>query len=369
MPSPFLSQFQGLKLRFPGRKNCWRCIRTIRFFLYQTARLYFCPHGWECWIWGVSHYRIYLRWFFSLEISKCGCSLQQQLVFLLPPSLLPVVHMETNTDVFKAFHLKYLLKSVWLGALNLPLSYKIYTKQQKKLPSGILRVVEIPYFLMWGRFRIFSLSWATWESFQHRVLDRWILTAPPGDFQNPWSLKCCKPGAGAVPQLLEYCSVSVLLTPWSSSTSLKMGDKPRFYFGFLPRTAVISLPPHSEVFPLALFSSSFHLHNQRAFFSSLSHVTHCDTWQFSLHHCTPRPLSCTPLLINLLQLSFPRKKNQTPIPFAFLLFFNNFKTQWPIPTLPERMAEAPVLIKILQGFGGFFIWGWFFFSSQKLAAE
>lgn len=163
--------------------------------MYQTARfcatLCFCPGGWECWIWGASHYGNYLRCFFSLEIQKCDCSLQQQLVFLLPPSLLPVVHMETNTDVFKAFHLKYLLKSVQLGALSLPLLCRLYTKQVKKSLSGILDVMEILFFLPWGRFRIFSLNF----SLGHLGI---ISALGPGqmhpDFTSrghPWSLRCC----------------------------------------------------------------------------------------------------------------------------------------------------------------------------------
>lgn len=87
-----------------------------------------------------------------------------------------------------------------IGCPESPSLIQALYKTTKKSLSGILHVVEIPIFLTWGRFRIFGLIW---ESFQHWVLYRWVLTAPPGDTQ---SLKCCcwSQTCGVGHQLLEY---------------------------------------------------------------------------------------------------------------------------------------------------------------------
>lgn len=100
-PPHFCLSVTGTDRQIPRKeKLCWRWIRTIRFFIYQTAklcaRLSFHPGAWECWIWGGSHYRNYLRCSFSLWVQKCDCSLQQQLVFLLPPSFLLFTWKQTQ---------------------------------------------------------------------------------------------------------------------------------------------------------------------------------------------------------------------------------------------------------------------------------
>lgn len=181
-----------------------------------------------------------------------------------PPSLPPVVHMETNTDMFKAFNLKYLLKSVWLGALNLPLLYRLYTKQQK---SHYLE------FCMWWKFQFFShgagLGFSVWSgnhfstgsctdgSWLHLqgTLRAWSAAAGPrpvGLGISSWSI----PGV-----LLCLCPSDSLVI----IHIIKNGRQVLLLFGSPAEDGCNFTSPSLCSSVTCSFSSSFHLHNQRAF--------------------------------------------------------------------------------------------------------